>query len=119
MKYVHLKPLAKIELEDGAPVSTDALFQLTEAGMSLKMENNSIYNSAENKANSKPSAVESEFSGVALWNLGKEKISNLISDKPFKCEFCESKFKRNYDKNRHMKMNHLNEINGAGNQANH
>ena len=63
MKYVHLKPLAKIELKDGAPVSTDALFQLTEAGMSLKMESTKF----PVIETPKPSAVESEFSGNGFY----------------------------------------------------
>ena len=63
VKYVHLKPLAKIELKDGAPVSTDALFQLTEAGMSLKMESTKF----PVIETPKPSAVESEFSGNGFY----------------------------------------------------
>ena len=52
--------------------------------------------------------AQSELSGLALWNMRNEIEKNQeISEKPFPCDFCDSRFKRLYDKNRHMKMAHL------------
>ena len=67
----------------------------------ISIPNDSLVTSLNNIA-------QSELSGLALWNMRNEIEKNQeISEKPFPCDFCDSRFKRLYDKNRHMKMAHL------------
>ena len=90
-------------------LSAENLFSLTDAAASVNQKvptgnsglNDSLVTSLNNIA-------QSELSGLALWNMRNEIEKNQeISEKPFPCDFCDSRFKRLYDKNRHMKMAHL------------
>ena len=107
VKFVHLKPLAKLQEENG--LSAENLFSLTDAAASVNQKvpagNLGLTDSLVTNLNN---IAQSELSGLALWNMRNEiEKTQEISEKPFACDFCDSRFKRLYDKNRHIKMAHL------------
>ena len=110
VKFVHLKPLAKLQEENG--LSAENLFSLTDAAASVNQKvpvgNLGFGDTNHGLVTSLNNIAQSDLSGLALWNMRNEIEKNQeISEKPFQCDFCDSRFKRLYDKNRHIKMAHL------------